>query len=297
MAVMTDALLDHPAPAVVIDKAAMTYRISSDEKRTSSGNIAGRVLRKITGNESTVEIHALKELSLVAYHGEAIGVIGLNGSGKSTLMNLICGKMQPTSGAVYASSTPIMLGVSAALVPDLSGAHNVILGCLAMGLTRAEIADRHDAIMDLAGLGSSINLPMRSYSAGMSSRLRFAIAAAIDPEILIIDEALNTGDDEFRGRTKKRMDELRQQAGCVFLVSHSMKTIQDLCTRIVWIDKGDLLFDGDTETGLAWYRKYTKELSNGDRFAAAKIRRRMQNMLETVAIEPVQPGRRKSVSP
>ncbi|KPN19126.1 polysaccharide/polyol phosphate ABC transporter ATP-binding protein [Arthrobacter sp. Edens01] len=249
----------------------------------------------MSGRESTVKINALKELSLVAYQGEAIGVIGLNGSGKSTLMNLICGKIQPTTGAIYASSTPIMLGVSAALVPDLSGAHNVILGCLAMGLTKAQIADRHEAIMELAGLGSSINLPMRSYSAGMASRLRFAIAAAIDPEILIIDEALNTGDDEFRGRTKQRMDQLREQAGCVFLVSHSLKTIQDLCTRVIWIDKGDLLFDGDTETALGWYRKYTKELAGGDRFAAAKIRRRMQNTLDTVSIEPLQPGRRRSV--
>lgn len=285
-----------PTPAVVIDQVSMTYRIASDEKLAARGSVVRRGLRKLSGNESMVDVHALRELSLIAYHGEAIGVIGLNGSGKSTLMNLICGKMQPTSGAVYASSTPIMLGVSAALVPDLSGAHNVVLGCLAMGLSRTEIADKHEAIMELAGLGSSINLPMRSYSAGMSSRLRFAIAAAIDPEILIIDEALNTGDDEFRGRTKERMDQLRQQAGCVFLVSHSLKTIQDLCTRVIWIDKGDLLFDGDTETALAWYRKYTKELAKGDRFAAAKIRRRMQNMLETIAIEPVQPGRRKSLS-
>ncbi|GAA1358676.1 ABC transporter ATP-binding protein [Arthrobacter koreensis] len=294
MAETTDLFLPR-TPAVVIDRASMTYTVSSDEKRASRGNVLGRALRKIAGRESTVHIDALKELSLVAYHGEAIGVIGLNGSGKSTLMKLICGKIQPTGGAVYASSTPIMLGVSAALVPDLSGAHNVILGCLAMGLTRAQIADRHEAIMELAGLGSSINLPMRSYSSGMSSRLRFAIAAAIDPEILIIDEALNTGDDEFRGRTKQRMDQLREQAGCVFLVSHSMKTIQDLCTRVIWIDKGDLLFDGDTETALGWYRKYTKELAGGDRFAAAKIRRRMQNTLETVSVEPLQPGRRKSV--
>lgn len=296
MGATTDPQHVRSTPAVVIDKAAMTYRISSDEKSAVSGNGLKRVLRKLSGNESMVDIHALRELSLVAYHGEAIGVIGLNGSGKSTLMNLICGRIQPTSGAVYASSTPTMLGVSAALVPDLSGAHNVMLGCLAMGLSRAEIAERHDAIMELAGLGSSINLPMRSYSAGMSSRLRFAIAAAIDPEILIIDEALNTGDDEFRGRTKERMDQLRQQAGCVFLVSHSLKTIQDLCTRVIWIDKGDLLFDGDPETALAWYRKYTKELAGGDRYAAAKIRRRMQNMLEAVVIEPVQAGRRKSLN-
>ena len=288
-------MYDEGSPAVVIDKVVMTYRINSDVKGgTASPHPIRRMTRHLAGRSSMVEVPALNELSLVARHGESIGVIGLNGSGKSTLMNLICGRIQPTSGAVYASSTPIMLGVSAALVPDLSGAHNVMLGCLAMGLTKDEVAEKYSAIMDLAGLGSAINLPMRSYSSGMSSRLRFAIAAAIDPEILIIDEALNTGDDEFRGRTKERMDELREQAGCVFLVSHSLKTIQELCTRVVWIDKGDLLFDGAPQETLAWYGRYTRELANGDRFAAGKIRRRMQNMLETIDIQPQPTGRRRS---
>lgn len=274
------------SPAVVVENVQMTYKVTGKRGKGAEGR--GRLLSGRT------EVSALNPLSFVAEHGEAIGVIGRNGSGKSTLMNLICGKVQPTSGAVYASSTPIMLGVSAALVPDLSGAHNIMLGCLALGMTPTEIDRKYESILELAGLEGSINFPMSSYSSGMASRLRFAIAAAIDPEILVIDEALNTGDDEFKARTKRRMDQLREQAGCVFLVSHSLNTIQELCTRVIWLDKGDLLFDGEPAQAVSWYRRYTKELSSGDRFAAGKIRRRMQNDLQAVQIHHLAPGRRKS---
>ena len=284
------------SPAVVVDSVEMTYRLPSTASKSPADvpESAARGLKRFRRPGSSVKVHALAPLSFVAEQGEAIGVIGLNGSGKSTLMNLLCGKLQPTAGAVYASSTPTMLGDSAALVPDLSGAQNIMLGCLALGMNHAQIREKYESILELSGLEEAINLPMRSYSSGMASRLRFAIATAIDPEILIIDEALNTGDDEFRDRTKRRMDDLRQQAGCVFLVSHSLKTIQDLCTRVIWLDKGDLLFDGDPAVGLGWYRRYTKELANKDRFAAAKLRRRMLKDLRPVTIQPLAPGRRKS---
>ena len=109
-------------------------------------------------------------------------------------------------------------------------------------------------------------MPMKSYSAGMGSRLRFAIAASIDPEILIIDEALNTGDAQFKDKTRKRMLELLGQAGTVFLVSHSMPTIADLCNRAIWIDQGELVSDGDPAEVIKWYRMFTQKLAAGDRF-------------------------------
>lgn len=284
MVAMSDSDQITGTPAVVIDKVSMTYKIASSDPEASSGVKAA--LSRLVGRTEGTEVAALKQLSLVAMQGEVIGVIGLNGSGKSTLMKLITGKVFPTTGQVYASSVPMMLGVSAALVPDLSGAHNIMLGCLAMGMSNEEVEAKYASILELSGLEESIHLPMRSYSSGMASRLRFAIAVAIDPEILIIDEALNTGDDEFKDRTKKRMDEVRAQAGCVFLVSHSLTTIQDLCTRLVWLDKGDLLYDGDPTQGINWYRKYTEQLAAKDRFAAAKIRRRMLRDLEILEVRP-----------
>nr|WP_232084044.1 ATP-binding cassette domain-containing protein [Arthrobacter sp. SO5] len=259
-------------PCVVVDCVRMRYSVASSESSAPDVNGTGpRFLRRAVRKPNMVTVHALNELSLVVERGESVGIIGRNGSGKSTLMKIISGQSKPTSGAVYASSTPIMLGVNAALVQDLSGDQNVILGCLAMGMSRAEAGERFDSIVELSGLEKSIHLPMKSYSSGMASRLRFAIAAAVDPEILLVDEALNTGDAQFADRSKLRMNELRAQAGCVFLVSHSLETISDMCTRVVWLDKGDLIMDGEPDVAIKAYQEFTRLLSKGNDDSALKI--------------------------
>ncbi|WP_253905769.1 ATP-binding cassette domain-containing protein [Arthrobacter sp. H5] len=241
-----------------------------------------------------MSVYALNEMSLVVERGESVGIVGRNGSGKSTLMRLISGQSNPTTGAVYASSIPIMLGVNAALVPELSGDHNIVLGCLAMGLTRNQIGERFDSIVDLSGLDKSIHLPMKSYSAGMSSRLRFAIAASIDPEILLIDEALNTGDAQFRDRSKRRMDELRLQAGSVFLVSHSLETITEMCTRVIWLDQGDLLMDGNPAEVTGAYAGFARHLSKGNNQTASKMRLEARQKLIATQVLERTPGRRSA---
>ena len=242
------------------------------------------MIKPNVGRTTAVSVTALKELSLVVEHGESVGIIGRNGSGKSTLLKIVGGQIPPTAGAVYATSTPVMLGVNAALIPGLSGDQNIVLGCLAMGMTRQQIDDKYAAIVELSGLEEAIHMPMKSYSAGMGSRLRFAIAAAIDPEILIIDEALNTGDAQFKDRTRKRMLELLGQAGTVFLVSHSMSTVLDLCNRAVWIDQGELLADGTPGDVVKSYRLFTQRLADGDRVGALKLRRRMINDLQVADV-------------
>lgn len=256
-------------PCVVVDRVEMRYRVASSESvERPKEKFTSRLLRSAVPKSSLVTVRALNEISLVVERGESVGIIGRNGSGKSTLMKIISGQSKPTSGGVYASSTPIMLGVNAALVPDLSGDQNVILGCLAMGMSRAEADDKFDGIVELSGLEKSIHLPMKSYSSGMASRLRFAIAAAVDPEILLVDEALNTGDAQFADRSKLRMDELRAQAGCVFLVSHSLETISDMCTRVIWLDKGDLIMDSEPNVAIRAYQEFTKQLSKGNNISA-----------------------------
>ncbi|WP_237742095.1 ABC transporter ATP-binding protein [Arthrobacter sp. CAL618] len=239
-------------------------------------------------------MHALKNVSLVVGRGEAVGIIGRNGSGKSTLMKLINGRVPPSSGAIYASSRPTLLGVSAALVPDISGEQNIMLGCLAMGMSKRDIADKYQSIVDLSGLEGSIHLPLRTYSSGMASRLQFAIATAINPEILLIDEALNTGDDQFRGRTKQRMDELLGNAGCVFLVSHSLETISEMCSRVIWLDEGELVMDGQPSEVIKWYRIFAKHLAARDRFSAMKTKRRVLNSLVVPEVVVRETGRRSS---
>nr|WP_284975598.1 ABC transporter ATP-binding protein [Arthrobacter sp. efr-133-TYG-104] len=251
----------------------MQYRVvTSDSAAVALERKGTSFARRLGRRRNTVTVRALHELSLVVERGESLGIIGRNGSGKSTLMRLISGQERPTTGAVFASSTPIMLGVNAALMPDLSGHQNVVLGCLAMGMSWEQVNAKFSSIVELCGLEDSIYLPMKSYSSGMASRLRFAIAASIDPEILLVDEALNTGDAQFGDRSMKRMDQLREQAGCVFLVSHSLDTVIKMCSRVIWLDKGHLIMDGDPTETVQTYRDFTGHLAKGNNISAVRIR-------------------------
>ena len=171
------------------------------------------------------EVHAVKGVSFTAYQGEAIGLIGSNGSGKSTLLRAIAGLLPVDRGAIYTQGQPSLLGVNAALLNDLSGERNVVLGCLAMGMTRDEVSGSTPEIIEFSGInerGDFAILPMRTYSSGMAARLRFSIAAAKRHDVLLIDEALATGDTPFRKRSEQRVRELRDGAGTVFLVSHQL---------------------------------------------------------------------------
>lgn len=279
--------IDREDPAeitVAVDHASMVYRVRSSTEYANTTGRFSRQIKKVTGS-GFAEVPALEDLSFVVRRGESVGVIGTNGSGKSTLMKLLTGKIRPSTGEVFATSTPVMLGVNAALVKQLSGRENIRLGCLAMGLSPAETAEKYDMVVELSGLKDSLNLPLKSYSSGMASRLQFAIATAVDPDILIIDEALNTGDAQFRSRTKRRLDHIREQAGCVFLVSHSLGTIRQMCSRVLWIEQGRLLADGDPEWVTTQYREYTDHKSN-DRFRSAKIvYDRMLLHLDAVQVE------------
>lgn len=261
--------VDPAKVSVVVDSASKIYRIRSSSEHKKNTKRIGRQVQKVLGS-GWAEIPALEGLSFVVNRGETVGVIGTNGSGKSTLMKLLTGKIRPSSGEVYATSTPIMLGVNAALVRQISGRENIRLGCLAMGLSPKQAAARFDMIVEISGLHDSLDMPLKAYSSGMQSRLQFAIATAVDPDILLIDEALNTGDAQFRARTKKRLDEVRAQAGCVFLVSHSLGTIKQMCTRVIWIEQGRMLADGDPEWVCAQYEEYTDHKSSG-RMRSAQI--------------------------
>ncbi len=206
-------------PVVIVDDVHVEYKVLATGKRATAADSARKLLER---SRRTRSVHALKGVSFTAYENDSIGVIGSNGSGKSTLMRAICGSTPTSSGSIYAASRPSMLGVGAALIKDLSGERNIILGGLALGLTREEIEAKLDDIIDFAGLREFIELPMRTYSSGMMARLKFAIATVQDHDILIVDEALAVGDKNFRDRSEARIREIRDNAGTIFLVSHSM---------------------------------------------------------------------------
>src|SRR5690606_2022475 len=150
--------------------------------------------------------------------------------------------------------------VNAALVKQLSGERNIILGGLALGLTREEIEERFDDIVEFAGIGDAVQLPMSAYSSGMAARLRFAISTAAVPDVLMIDEALATGDAAFRQRSKERIEEIRHAAGTVFFVSHSLASVRAMCNRAIWLDKGVVRADGPVDEIADQYAAYVQEL-------------------------------------
>lgn len=218
--------LNAPKPTVFVRNLSRTYRSH--------------------GRRGSV-VEALKNVSLVAYEGQSVGLLGHNGSGKSTLLRLIAGGDAPTSGEVLVASQPSLLGVSAALQPRLSGAQNVRLGCLAMGMSREQTDEVYGNILEFADLGDAIHRPMNTYSSGMGARLRFAIATSIEPDILLIDEALSTGDATFAMKAKDRMGELLGRSGTVFLVAHGGGVIRQNCNHAIWMHEGEIIADGELE--------------------------------------------------
>ncbi|WP_415952142.1 ABC transporter ATP-binding protein [Streptomyces sp. KLOTTS4A1] len=247
-------------PTVIADGVDIVYRVNGGSGGSGSATSAlSRILGR-RGRPGVREVHAVKGVSFTAYRGEAIGLIGTNGSGKSTLLRAVAGLLPCENGRIYTDGQPSLMGVNAALMDDLTGERNVTLGCLAMGMSREQVRERHQEIVDFSGVnekGDFISLPMRTYSSGMKARLRFAIGAAKDHDVLLIDEALATGDRRFQKRSEQRIRELRAKAGTVFLVSHSNKSIRDTCERVLWLEKGELLLDGPTDDVLKEYERFT----------------------------------------
>ncbi|MGY0018127.1 ABC transporter ATP-binding protein [Streptomyces sp. YJ-C3] len=260
----TDQQRDQRVPTVIVDGVDIIYRVNGTGAGRGSATAA---LNRILGGRKKAEkragvrkVHAVRNVSFTAYRGEAIGLIGTNGSGKSTLLKAVAGLLPTENGRIFTDGQPSLLGVNAALMNDLTGERNVRLGGLAMGMSPQQVRERYDEIVDFSGInekGDFITLPMRTYSSGMAARLRFSIAAAKDHDVLLIDEALATGDRSFQKRSEQRIRELRKRAGTVFLVSHSNKSIRDTCDRVLWLERGELRMDGPTEEVLKAYEEFT----------------------------------------
>jgi teichoic acid transport system ATP-binding protein len=220
-----------------VEDVSVTYRTSLERAPTLKSTLMrlGRRERVIR------EIEAVKGVSFEVPHGKVMGVVGANGAGKSTLMRAVAGILPPTAGRVEVNgrvSTLLSLGVG--FNRKLTGRQNVVLGGLAAGLTRAELAEKYDEIVEFAELEEFMDMPMRTYSAGMYGRLAFAVAVTMHPDILIIDEALSVGDARFRKKSFRRMRQLCREDRTILLVSHALGSIEKLCDECIWMDKGQL---------------------------------------------------------
>lgn len=252
---------------VVAHNVRVRYKVLRTDRNVRE-DLLGKLQRK-----RMVSVAAIRGVSFTARSGEFIGIIGRNGSGKSTLLRILAGLEPPSSGTVLTSANPMLLGVNAALIPDLTGAENVKLGALAMGLSPAQADAVFDDVVELSALGDAIDLPMRTYSSGMGSRLKFAISLAANPSILMIDEALATGDATFAERSKRAMDSMLEKAGTVFLVNHAAQTIENMCSRAIWMERGQIVLDGDAVEVARKYRWFAHNLAQGNEEKAAGLLR------------------------
>lgn len=238
-------------PVLIASHITVDYRVLA-QRHGRPG--LQRLLAQVMGRRQTV--HAVRDVSFVVHRGESVGLVGTNGSGKSSLIRVLAGLQRPTSGEVWATTTPAMLAISGVLMPQLSGARNLRLGLLALGCTPDEVRDMYPEAVAMAGLQESIHMPVKTYSTGMRARLKFAIATARAPEILLVDEALGTGDARFREKAEQRIREIKEQAGAVLVVNHNAAAIASSTKRCIWVERGVLRADGDTAQVLPLYEEY-----------------------------------------
>ena len=243
----------HQSIAVSVKSVGLTYVTSVDKKPT----LKARIKRFGRGGKSSRTVHAVNDVSIDINYGTVLGIIGSNGAGKSSLMRVIAGIIPPSEGRVevYGSvSTLLALGVG--FNASLTGRENVYLGGLAAWMSLEEIDEKFDEIADFSELGEAIDSPMRSYSSGMYARLAFSVAATVKPDILIIDEALSTGDARLKEKSLNRIKELRGEDRALILVSHALATIEDVCNEVIWLHKGKLMARGEPQQIIDQYRKF-----------------------------------------
>lgn len=197
---------------------------------------------------------AIKEVSFTIYKGESFGIIGRNGSGKSTLLQVICGILKPTNGAVEVHGrVAALLELGAGFNPEFSGRENVYLNGAILGFSKAEIDDLYDEIISFADIGDFVEQPVKTYSSGMYVRLAFAVQACVEPEILVVDEALSVGDVFFQQKCLGRMRKLRENGTTLIFVSHDMGIVRELCESSVYLRKGKMVFCGPSHKAVQLY--------------------------------------------
>jgi lipopolysaccharide transport system ATP-binding protein len=191
-------------------------------------------------------VSALKDVSFVADRGEAFGIVGRNGSGKSTLLKIISGILKPTSGIVRVNGRiAALIELGAGFHPEITGRENIYINGIMLGLSRREIDSRFDAIVEFSGIGDFIDQPVKTYSSGMYVRLGFAVAVHVDPEILLIDEVLAVGDEEFSQKCIAKIQELKYRGVTLVFVTHQLDQVRMLCDRAMWLDHGEVTSIGD----------------------------------------------------
>jgi ABC-type polysaccharide/polyol phosphate transport system ATPase subunit len=242
--------VDPSRPAVVVDGVTETFRLFHERP----SGLKERLYR--FRRASYTDFNALEDVSFTIQHGESVAVIGHNGSGKSTLLKLLARILPPDQGQVHTNGrVASLLELGAGFHGDLTGRENIYLNGAILGLSRADIEERFDEIVDFAGIRPLLDTAVRTYSSGLYVRLGFAIAVMVDPDILLVDEVLAVGDAEFQDRSLERMKTFRDQRKTFVLVSHDLDAVREMCDRAIVLDHGHVVFDGPVAEGVELYRQ------------------------------------------
>ena len=231
----------------MIEANSISMGFDMDTNRVTS--LKEWVLTWLRGKRSIQTFWALDDVSFDVYKGEVVGIIGRNGSGKSTLLKIISGLFPPTKGSVRVHGRIIpMLELGSGFDPELTGRENVFLNGAILGYSEAFLRERFDEILEFSELGNFIDLPLKTYSSGMMMRLAFSVATIVEPEILIVDEILAVGDEAFQRKSRAKMMELMGGGTTVLFVSHSLGQIREMCNRVIWLDHGKVVMQGEVNT-------------------------------------------------
>lgn len=245
---------------IVVEDLTKLYRrtAAGHHLRTLKSALLERSLVRGLRPEETIP--ALQQISLTVESGEAVGLIGSNGSGKSTLLKVLAGILRPSSGTVAVHGrVAALIELGAGFHPEISGRENIYINGAVLGLSRKEIDRRYDEIVEFSGLADFIEEPVKNYSSGMYVRLGFSVAIHTDPEILLVDEVLAVGDEAFSHKCLKKIDGFLAREKTLVLVSHSLALIEDLCDRVVWLEKGRLRLEGHPRWVVDAYRQSVAE--------------------------------------
>lgn len=228
---------------IEVKNVSMGYRVDSNKVNT---------LKEWAVTKLKRELHyemfwALRDVSFDVNRGEVVGIIGRNGAGKSTILKIISGLFKPTEGTVSIHGRVVpMLELGSGFDPELTGRENIFLNGAILGYTEKFLEEQYDNILEFSELQEFIDRPIKTYSSGMMMRLAFSVATIVRPEILIVDEILAVGDDAFQKKSHAKMMELMHGGATVLYVSHNLNQIRDLCNKVVWLDRGKVVMQGET---------------------------------------------------
>lgn len=229
---------------IFVENVTMDYRIQQENIKSMKEYLVNAIRGRITYRE----FRALDEVNLHIQPGEVCGIVGRNGAGKSTLLKVIAGVLTPTKGHVHINGNIApMLELGAGFDPDLTARENIFLNGAILGYSKDFLEKKFEDIVAFSELEEFIEQPVRTFSSGMMMRLAFSIATLVEPEVLIVDEILSVGDGHFQKKSEARMRELMSGGTTVLMVSHALKQIRDLCSRVIWLDHGKVIMDGKTQ--------------------------------------------------